>query len=89
MLIVALLYRRKVRESIKAYLDEPHVLSYLNIFKEGMWPGGHLKPQSPPRSAEEKARTREEANRKLSTLLPGVLINCGLNAIFMLMFPQT
>lgn len=68
------LVRRKVRESIKAYLDEPHVLSYLNIFKDGMWPNGRLKPPSAPRIVDEKARTRDEANRKLSTLLPGKLL---------------
>ncbi|EMD32662.1 RGS domain protein [Gelatoporia subvermispora B] len=66
---------RKLRETLKAYLDEPHVLSYMNIFKDGLWPGGQLKPPSPPRTAEEKLHTRDEANRKLSALMPDLAAN--------------
>ena len=64
---------RKVRENTKAYLDETHVLSYINILKDSIWPNGRLKPQGPERTAEEKARSRDDANRKLSALLPGEL----------------
>ncbi len=56
---------------MKAYLDESHLMTYINIFKDGLWPGGKLKPPGSPRTAEEKARSRDDANRKLSTLLPG------------------
>lgn len=62
---------RKVRESVKSLLDEPHVLTYVNTLKDSLWPGGRLKPPELPRTPEEKARTREDANRKLSSLLPG------------------
>jgi hypothetical protein len=31
-----------------------------------------LKQQNPSRSAEEKVRTKDEANRKLSSLFPGL-----------------
>ena len=62
---------RKIRETLKAYLDEPHLVDYIGKFKDGLWPGGQLKPPSPPRTAEEKLRTRDEANRKLSALMPG------------------
>jgi len=46
-------------------------MSFINIFREGLWPGGKLKPPGTPRTAEEKLRTRDEANRKLSSLVPG------------------
>ncbi|KAI5120851.1 hypothetical protein M0805_007038 [Coniferiporia weirii] len=66
---------RKFRESMKSLLDEPHLLSYINIFRDALWAGGRLKPAGAPRTADEKARTRDEANRKLSTLLPDVAAN--------------
>lgn len=56
---------------MKAYLDESHLLSYIKLFKDALWPGGRLKASESPRSAEEKARTRDEANRKLTALFPG------------------
>ena len=65
---------RKVRENIESYLDEPHVLSYMGLFKDSLWPNGRLKPPSAPRTSEERAQTRDEANRKLSMLLPGKLV---------------
>ena len=55
----------------KTYLDEDHVLQYLGVFQNNLWPGGKLKPPSVPRTAEEKAQTKEAAHRKLSTLMPG------------------
>ena len=52
-------------------LDEPHLMSYVQIFRDALWENGQLKPSGPPRSAEEKLRTRDDANRKLSALIPG------------------
>jgi sorting nexin-25 len=46
-------------------------MSYLDMFRDEMWPGGKLKPPGAPRTTEEKLRTRDEANRKLSSLVPG------------------
>ncbi|EJD03809.1 uncharacterized protein FOMMEDRAFT_145981 [Fomitiporia mediterranea MF3/22] len=66
---------RKFRENLTAALDEPHLLSYINILKDNLWPGGHLKPPTAPRTVDEKARTRDEANRKLSALLPDIAAN--------------
>ncbi|TDL28105.1 hypothetical protein BD410DRAFT_782067 [Rickenella mellea] len=66
---------RKLRDSISSLLDEPHLMTFVNIFKDSMWPGGQLKPPGSPRSADEKTRTREEANRKLTALLPDVAAN--------------
>ncbi|OCH89721.1 hypothetical protein OBBRIDRAFT_756067 [Obba rivulosa] len=66
---------RKLRETLKAYLDEPHVLNYVNVFRDGLWSAGQLKPTGAPRTAEEKLHTRDEANRKLSALIPDLAAN--------------
>lgn len=46
-------------------------MTFINAFRDGLWPGGSLKPPSIPRTVEEKLHTRDEANRKLSALMPG------------------
>ncbi|KAI1793120.1 PhoX domain-containing protein [Ganoderma leucocontextum] len=66
---------RKLRETVKSFLDEPHLMTYINIFKDGLWPGGNLKPPNVPRTVEEKLHTRDEANRKLSALMPDLAAN--------------
>ena len=48
-------------------------MAFITMFRDGLWPGGKLKAPSPPRTADEKSRTRDEANRKLSSLVPGML----------------
>jgi sorting nexin-25 len=63
---------RKMRENVRTLLGPPKLLSYLNIFRDNLWPQGKLKPPGAPRTAEEKLRTRDEANRKLSSLVPGM-----------------
>lgn len=62
---------RKFRESMKSLTDESHFLTYINTLKDSLWPRGQLRPPSAPRTTEEKARTHDEASRKLSILLPG------------------
>ncbi|KAF8971708.1 PhoX domain-containing protein [Flammula alnicola] len=62
---------RKIRENVKGLLRETRLLSYIDLLRDNLWPGGKLKPPGPPRTAEEKIRTRDEANRKLSSLVPG------------------
>ncbi|KDQ31144.1 hypothetical protein PLEOSDRAFT_1036860 [Pleurotus ostreatus PC15] len=66
---------RKIREILKAQLDESRLMSYLTLFRDQLWPGGQLKPPGKPRSTEEKLRTRDEANRKLSSLIPDLAAN--------------
>lgn len=55
-------------------------MSYVNLVKDSLWPGGKLRTQSVPRSNEEKDRTRNEANRKLSAVIPGPRNRYALNA---------
>ncbi|KAH9849249.1 PXA domain-containing protein [Lenzites betulinus] len=66
---------RKLRETIKYFLDEPHLMTFINLFRDNMWPGGNLKPPGVPRTVEEKLNTRDEANRKLSALMPDLAAN--------------
>jgi hypothetical protein len=62
---------RKLRETVSSLFTDTRLLSYIKSFRDGLWPGGQLKPPSVPRTAEEKVRTRDDANRKLSALIPG------------------
>lgn len=62
----------KFRENVKALLDESRIVSFITIFRDSLWPGGKLKATGTPRAVEEKLRTRDEANRKLSSLVPGM-----------------
>ncbi|KAJ7170182.1 PhoX domain-containing protein [Mycena filopes] len=66
---------RKIRENVKALLEESRIMAFVNLFRNGLWPGGKLKPPSVPRTSEEKLRTRDEANRKLSSLVPDLAAN--------------
>ncbi|KAF5368400.1 hypothetical protein D9758_002198 [Tetrapyrgos nigripes] len=66
---------RKIRESVKSLLDDSHVLNYIKAFRDGLWPGGKLKSPGIPRTAEEQAKTRDDANRKLSALFPDLAAN--------------
>jgi sorting nexin-25 len=65
-------YFRKIREQVKAFLEESRIMVIVNLFRNGLWPGGKLKPPSVPRTPDEKLKTRDDANRKLSSLVPGV-----------------
>jgi len=52
-------------------LDESRIMMLIGLFRNALWPDGVLKTSKPPRSPEEKLRTKEEAKDKLSSLLPG------------------
>jgi sorting nexin-25 len=65
--------RRKIRETYKSFLEETQVVSLIQTFRDALWPDGKLKPPEVPRTADEKDHTRDEANRKLSALVPGEL----------------
>ncbi|KAJ7675316.1 PhoX domain-containing protein [Mycena rosella] len=65
----------KIRENVKGLLEESRIMVFVNLFRNGLWPGGKLKPPSVPRTADEKLRTRDEANRKLSSLVPDLAAN--------------
>ncbi|KAF7784145.1 hypothetical protein Agabi119p4_310 [Agaricus bisporus var. burnettii] len=66
---------RKIRDMVKGFLEDSKVMSCLSYLKDSLWPGGKLKTPEPPRTAEERLRTRDEANRKLSALVPDLAAN--------------
>jgi hypothetical protein len=69
---------RKVRDTVSHSLDEINVINSIGMFRDSMWPGGQLRPPSAPRSAEEKVKARDNANRMLSALIPGMwFITCN------------
>ena len=61
---------RKVRENVKSLVQEDAIVRYINLLKDAMWPGGQLKKDAKPRSANEKAKSRKEASLMLATLVP-------------------
>jgi hypothetical protein len=64
----------KIRENVKFIFGETRIMSFINLFRDSLWPGGQLKAANASRTPEEKARTRDEANRKLSALVPGTCL---------------
>jgi len=68
-----LILNRKLHEVLKSNTDETHLLQYVGIFTQALWPGGNRKPPNIPRTNEEKSKTRDDANRKLTTLMPGTI----------------
>lgn len=47
------------------------VVFYFRKVMDGLWPGGGPLTYKPARKPDEKLHTKEDANRKLSTWLPG------------------
>ncbi|CDZ96581.1 Intermediate filament-like protein, sorting nexins, and related proteins containing PX (PhoX) domain(s) [Phaffia rhodozyma] len=66
---------RKLREVVKKLTGASSILTYLQTLQESMWPNGGSRPVSVPRTEEEKNHTKEEARKKLSSLLPDVASN--------------
>ncbi|KAF9454192.1 PhoX domain-containing protein [Macrolepiota fuliginosa MF-IS2] len=66
---------RKIRDTVKGLVEESKIMNYLDMFRDNLWPGGKLKSPEPPRTAEDRMRTRDEANRKLSSLVPDLAAN--------------
>jgi sorting nexin-25 len=65
---------RKVRDSVRAFTEEESILKYIEMIKDTMWPGGKLK-EAKPRTATEKAKSRQEASVMLATLVPDLAAN--------------
>jgi len=61
---------RKVRENFRTLLAEEKVVSYLDVARETMWPGGKMRQGGAPRTAAERERTRKEAEVLLGMLVP-------------------
>jgi sorting nexin-25 len=61
---------RKLRDNVKALVQEDALLKYIGLLRDGLWPGGQLPRDKVPRTPAEKARTRTEASLMLATLVP-------------------
>ncbi|PFH59148.1 hypothetical protein XA68_12751 [Ophiocordyceps unilateralis] len=61
---------RKVRENVKALVQEESVLRYVDMVTDGLWPGGELRRERAPRGPAAKKTTRTEASLMLATLVP-------------------
>jgi len=66
---------RKIREYARIFSEESRIMRLVNMFRDTLWPNGQLKTTSALRTTEEKSRTRDEANRKLSALVPDLAAN--------------
>ncbi|KAK4039226.1 PXA domain-containing protein [Parachaetomium inaequale] len=70
---------RKLRENVRALVQEDALLRYVGLLKQGLWPGGGDGGEMPPRNSRahrtkvEKARTRTEAGLMLATLVPDLV----------------
>jgi sorting nexin-25 len=49
-----------------------HIMNFIGTFRDSTWPGGQFRQPSALRTAEEKAQARDDANRMLSALIPGM-----------------
>ena len=61
---------RKIRDNARSYLSDEGMAKYINMVIDIMWPGGVKKAEGTPRTAQEKARSRQEAGVVLSSLVP-------------------
>jgi sorting nexin-25 len=63
---------RKVRENVKALVQEDAVIRYITLLKDTMWPGGQ-KREARVRTTIEKSKSRTEASLMLATLVPDLV----------------
>ncbi|KAK3840927.1 MAG: PXA domain-containing protein [Linnemannia gamsii] len=68
---------RKLRDTIKAYFEESMLTFYVTKLRDSLWPPAPISPSNSAsvRTAEQKATTKDQANRKLSAFLPELLGN--------------
>ncbi|KAF8140541.1 PhoX domain-containing protein [Boletus edulis] len=66
---------QKIRQSVQSLFEEGRILPILGLVRENLWPEGKLRAPPQPRTAEEKLQSRDEANRKLSALVPDLAAN--------------
>jgi len=66
---------QKIRQSVQSLFEEGRILPMLSLLRENLWPEGKLRAPPQPRTTEEKLHSRDEANRKLSALVPDLAAN--------------
>ncbi|XP_056328518.1 uncharacterized protein si:rp71-46j2.7 isoform X2 [Danio aesculapii] len=68
-----------VKKKINSFLKRMHpteaqIASYIDSFRETMWPEGNLPPTQPPRESEEKNETKEKALQLINSKYSNSLI---------------
>lgn len=63
---------RQIRETVFWLCSESMVVYYIHLFRDSMWPNGHIASQHPPRSDEEKLETQGKAKKQLLDCIPGI-----------------
>lgn len=68
---------RKVRDSVRSFLQEDSILRYIEMIRTAFWPtpGGGLREGAKPRTPAEKSRSKTEANLLLASLVPELAAN--------------
>ncbi|KAK5167966.1 tRNA (guanine-N(7)-)-methyltransferase (tRNA(m7G46)-methyltransferase) [Saxophila tyrrhenica] len=61
---------RRVRESVRAAIEDDSLVRYVDLLKSTMWPDGKLRQAPPVRTLAEKSRTKKEASVILEALVP-------------------
>ncbi|KAL4914194.1 PXA domain-containing protein [Aspergillus aurantiobrunneus] len=65
---------RKVREGARSLVQDEHLLRYLKLAKDTLWPGGILR-ENKVRTVSERLKSRTEASLVLATLVPDLAGN--------------
>ncbi|KAL4905702.1 hypothetical protein BDW74DRAFT_11981 [Aspergillus multicolor] len=65
---------RKVREGARSLVQDEHLLRYLTLAKDTLWPCGVFR-ESKVRTASERLKSRTEASLVLATLVPELVGN--------------
>ncbi|KAL4930050.1 putative intermediate filament protein (Mdm1) [Aspergillus undulatus] len=60
---------RKVREGARSLFQDEHLVRYLALTKDTLWPGGTFR-ENKVRTAPERLKSRTEASLVLATLIP-------------------
>ncbi|KAL4868174.1 hypothetical protein BDV12DRAFT_106893 [Aspergillus spectabilis] len=65
---------RKVREGARSLFRDDHLLRYIKVAKDTLWPGGILRVNK-LRTPQERLKSRTEASLVLATLVPDLAGN--------------
>ncbi|KAI9367708.1 PXA domain-containing protein [Aspergillus egyptiacus] len=65
---------RKVREGARSLFQDEHLIRYITLAKDTLWPGGSLR-EPKTRTATERLKSRTEASLVLATLIPDLAGN--------------
>ena len=61
---------RKVRDVVDGAIEDESLVSYIDLLKSTMWPGGEPRQVTTPRTVQEKSRSKQEATMILGALIP-------------------